>query len=112
PPASPSTSTPVAVNSAARRRSDEVGLPCSSTIGSPSPTSTYAISLPRTRRRRRFWNGNAGEIFSSGKAEIIFAPPIKVDRRLLQRVLILSAGMENVSTLSEVTRRGTLRGRK
>src|SRR5262245_29829505 len=42
---------------------DEVGLPCSSTMGSPSPTSTYAISLPRTRRRC-FWYGNAAEIMS------------------------------------------------
>src|SRR5262245_45399893 len=30
-------------------------------MGSPSPTSTYAISLPRTRRRF-FWYGNAAEI--------------------------------------------------
>src|ERR1700754_3339819 len=37
-----------------RQRYDEVGLPCSSTMGSPSPTSTYAISVPRTRRRC-FW---------------------------------------------------------
>src|SRR5215813_2516879 len=43
-----------------RQRYDEVGLPCSSTMGSPSPTSTYAISLPRTRRRC-FWYGNAAE---------------------------------------------------
>ena len=40
------------------QRYDEVGLPCSSTMGSPSPTSTYAISRPRTRRRF-FWYGNA-----------------------------------------------------
>ena len=38
-----------------RHRYDEVGLPCSSTMGSPSPTSTYAISLPRTRRRHFCW---------------------------------------------------------
>src|SRR5215813_10509194 len=44
-----------------RQRYDEVGLPCSSTIGSPLPTSTYAISRPRTRRRC-FWYGNAAEI--------------------------------------------------
>src|SRR5215472_6386258 len=44
-----------------RQRYDEVGLPCSSTTGSPSPISTYAISLPRTRRRC-FWYGNAAEI--------------------------------------------------
>jgi hypothetical protein len=44
-----------------RQRYDEVGLPCSSTMGSPSPSSTYAISLPRTRRRF-FWYGNAAEI--------------------------------------------------
>ncbi len=44
-----------------RQRYDEVGLPCSSTMGSPSPTSTYAISRPRTCRRF-FWNGNAAEI--------------------------------------------------
>src|SRR3989442_9326393 len=35
-------------------------------MGSPSPTSTYAISRPRTRRRC-FWYGNA--------AEIMFASP-------------------------------------
>jgi hypothetical protein len=44
-----------------RQRYDEVGLPCSNTMGSPSPTSTYAISLPRTCRRF-FWYGNAAEI--------------------------------------------------
>src|SRR5215470_203579 len=44
-----------------RQRYDEVGLPCSSTMGSPAPTSTYAISRPRTRRRC-FWYGNAAEI--------------------------------------------------
>src|SRR5215475_8081452 len=41
-----------------RQRYDEVGLPCSSTMGSPFPTSTYAISRPRTRRRC-FWYGKA-----------------------------------------------------
>ena len=50
-----------------RQRYDEVGLPCSSTMGSPSPTSTYAISLPRTSRRY-FLYGNA--------AEIMFASPV------------------------------------
>src|SRR4051812_6417780 len=50
-----------------RQRYDEVGLPCSSTMGSPSPPSTYAISRPRTRRRC-FWYGNA--------AEIMFASPV------------------------------------
>src|SRR5262249_45147137 len=44
-----------------RQRYDEVGLPCSSTMGSPSPTSTYAISLPKSRRRC-LWYGNAAEI--------------------------------------------------
>src|SRR5215468_9416417 len=44
-----------------RQRYDEVGLPCSSTMGSPCPTSTYAISLPRTRCRC-FLYGNAAEI--------------------------------------------------
>src|SRR5215831_18434129 len=44
-----------------RQRYEEVGLPCSSTIGSPSPTCTYDISLPRTRRRC-FWYGNAAGI--------------------------------------------------
>src|SRR5262249_15890419 len=50
-----------------RQRYDEVGLPCNRTIGSPSPTSTYAMSLPRTRRRC-FSYGNTAEI-------IIFASP-------------------------------------
>src|SRR5215472_14119456 len=44
-----------------RQRYDEVGLPCSSTMGSPLPTSTYAISRPRTCRRC-FWYGNAADI--------------------------------------------------
>src|SRR5882724_7828435 len=44
-----------------RQRYDEVGLPCSSTMGSPCPTSTYAISLPRTRRRCLRY-GNTAEI--------------------------------------------------
>src|SRR5215469_7598792 len=49
-----------------RHRYDEVGLPCRKTIGSPSPTSTYAISLPRTRHR----------FFLYGKtAEIMLASP-------------------------------------
>src|ERR1700730_4261555 len=51
-----------------RQRYDEVGLPCSSTIGSPSPTSTYAISRPRTRRRF-FWYGNAAEIMLASPLE-------------------------------------------
>src|SRR5262249_61024024 len=50
-----------------RKRYDEVGLPCSSTMGSPCPPSTYAISRPSTRRRC-FWYGNA--------AEIMFAAPV------------------------------------
>src|SRR5215813_9376805 len=54
-----------------RQRYDEVGLPCSSTMGSPSPTSTYAISLPRTRRRC-FWYGNAAEI--TGRLILDFWP--------------------------------------
>src|SRR5215471_14689291 len=53
-----------------RQRYDEVGLPCSSTMGLPSPSSTYAISLPRIRRRC-FWYGNA--------AEIMFAPPVEAN---------------------------------
>src|SRR5215471_5575692 len=53
-----------------RQRYDEVGLPCSNTMGSPSPTSTYAISLPRTCRRF-FSYGNA--------AEIMFASPVVAD---------------------------------
>ncbi|GAA5039098.1 hypothetical protein GCM10023317_94800 [Actinopolymorpha pittospori] len=43
-----------------------MGLPCSNTIGSPSPTSTYAISQPKISRR----------CFSYGKtAEIMVASP-------------------------------------
>src|SRR5262252_2088054 len=44
-----------------RQRYDEVGLPCSSTMGSPLPTSTYAIWLPRIPRRC-FLYGNTAEI--------------------------------------------------
>src|SRR5262245_38054968 len=51
-----------------RQRYDEVGLPCSSTMGSPSPTSTYAISLPRTRCRC-FWYGNAAEILFASSVD-------------------------------------------
>src|SRR5262249_61528895 len=43
------------------------GIACRGTMGSPAPTSTYAISLPRTRRRC-FLYGNA--------AEITFASPV------------------------------------
>ena len=49
-----------------RQRYDEVGLPWSNTMGLPSPTSTYAISRPRTRRRP-FWYGNAAEIMFASK---------------------------------------------
>jgi hypothetical protein len=55
-----------------RQRYDEVGLPCNSTMGSPCPTSTYAISRPRTRRRC-FWYGNAAEIMFA-----MFASPLVV----------------------------------
>src|SRR5262245_46605019 len=58
-----------------RQRYDEVGLPCSNTMGSPSPISAYAISLPRTCRRF-FWNGNAAEImFASPVVDDYQAPP-------------------------------------
>src|SRR6516165_534182 len=56
-----------------RQRYDEVGLPCCNTMGSPSPTSTYAISLPRTCRRF-FWYGNA--------AEIMFASPTQIPQAM------------------------------
>jgi hypothetical protein len=47
-----------------------------SALGSPCPTSTYAISLPRARRRC-FLYGNAVEImFASNTAETMFAPPV------------------------------------
>src|SRR5580765_4785602 len=55
-----------------RHRYDEVGLPCSSTMGSPSPTSTYAISLPRTRRRC-FWYGNVAEIMLASPSFFVVA---------------------------------------
>src|SRR5258707_4562348 len=51
-----------------RQRYDDVGLPCSSTLGSPCPTSTYAISRPRIRRRC-FWYGNAAEIMLASPSE-------------------------------------------
>src|SRR5215470_14320911 len=66
-----------------RQRYDEVGLPCSSTMGSPSPTSTYAISLPRICRRC-FRYGNAAEIVSAN-------PVLAVD-------LPSGAGMERSGT--------------
>src|ERR1700750_2953258 len=44
-----------------RQRYDGAGLPFNSTMGSPCPTSTYAISRPRTRRCC-FWYGGAAEI--------------------------------------------------
>src|SRR5262249_40683655 len=56
-----------------RQRYDEVGLPCNSTMGSPCPTSTYAISQPRTRRRC-FWYGNAEEIMFA-------SPPVTKGKR-------------------------------
>jgi integrase len=55
--------------------------------GSPSPASTYAMSLPRTRRRR-FWYGNAAEIMLA--SPVLTSPltarsilPPKVVQRLL-----------------------------
>src|SRR5215469_12045460 len=57
-----------------RQRYEEVGLPCNSTMGSPSPTSTYAISQPRTCRRC-FWYGNAAEI-------MFLASPLMVNSHL------------------------------
>src|SRR6516164_2444027 len=54
-----------------RQRYDEVGLPCSSRMGLPFPTSTYAISLSRIRCRF-FWYGNA--------EEIMFASPVISNR--------------------------------
>ena len=35
-----------------RQRKDDVGLPCKNTLGSPSPSSTVAISIPPTSIRR------------------------------------------------------------
>src|SRR5262249_60695788 len=51
-----------------RQRYEEVCLPCSSTMGSPFPSSTSASSRPRILRRC-FWYGNAAEImFASAVA--------------------------------------------
>src|SRR5215472_5893453 len=68
-----------------RQRYDEVGFPCNSTIGAPCPTSTYAISRPRTRRRC-FWCENVEEttfVFLYGNAAeiifIMFASPVMAD---------------------------------
>src|ERR1700752_1149390 len=87
-----------------RQRYDEVGLPCSSTMGSPSPTSTYAISMPRTRRRC-FLYGNA--------AEIMLAPPSWYSDGVgLQECLhcggnLLRVGLQpEVARIEEVDRRG------
>src|SRR5258708_36859444 len=55
-----------------RQRYDEVGLPCSSRRGSPSPTSTYAISRPWTRRRC-FWYGNTAEIMLASPSFFVVA---------------------------------------
>src|SRR5262245_46391371 len=85
-----------------RQRYDEVGLPCSSTIGSPCPTSTYAISRPRTRRRS-FLYGNA--------AEILFAFPLVVDFIVCEvaatcgLVMVLAPGFVLVQKLRSITRR-------
>src|SRR4029077_17678439 len=78
-----------------RQRYDEVGLPCSSTMGSPSPTSTYAISLPRTRRRC-FLYGNAAKIFFvSDVVEIMFAPPLVVDDHFVKPSFLCDAGQHH-----------------
>ena len=47
-----------------RQRYDDVGLPCRKTIGSPLPTSTYAIDRPRTCTRRLGYR-SSGEIAMS-----------------------------------------------
>src|SRR5262252_2847712 len=71
-----------------RQRYDEVGLPCSSTMGSPFPTSTYAISWPRARRRC-FRYGNAAEILfaSFNAAETMFASPVVAETGLCSPLL-------------------------
>src|SRR5262245_49328456 len=78
-----------------RQRYDEVGLPCNSTMGSPSPISTYAISRPRTRRRC-FWYGNAVEIMfvSPHTGRVLFAVhPVKTSdcgkvRRAASKIIL------------------------
>src|SRR6476469_5675462 len=83
-----------------RQRYDEVGFPCSSTMGSPSPASTYAISRPRTRRRS-FLYGNA--------AEILFAFPLVVDfivcavAATCDLVMALAPGVVLVQELRSIT---------
>src|SRR5262249_12767457 len=54
-----------------RQRYDEVGLPCRSTMGSPAPTSTYAISRPRIRRRC-FGYEDAAEIVFASLTSVLF----------------------------------------
>src|SRR6516225_10066335 len=61
-----------------RQRYDEAGLPCNSRMGSPCPTSRYAISRPRTRRRC-FWYGNAAEIMF-----VMYASPVVTDQECLR----------------------------
>src|SRR5262249_1778090 len=78
-----------------RQRYDEVGLPCSSTMGLPCPTSTYAISLPRTRRRC-FWYGNAGEIMLPSPSCFVVSEtglgiPVMEDEALVILVMVLGA---------------------
>src|SRR5262249_21332699 len=61
-------------------------------MGSPSPVSTDAISLPRTCRRCFLYGKAADILFASNAAETMFASPVvaptysqpKCDRPLLQ----------------------------
>src|SRR5580704_6679009 len=77
-----------------RQRYDEVGLPCSRTMGSPSPTSTYAISLPRTRRRF-FSYGNAAEIMLASPVVADYQAPPRTQRTAqFTAVEIGRAGLE------------------
>src|SRR6516162_549734 len=77
-----------------RQRYDEVGLPCRKTMGSPSPTSTYAISLPRTRRRC-FLYGNAAEIMLASPTilNLIVCPHCDIHIRCLVALDAKAVGM-------------------
>src|SRR5215831_19413116 len=75
-------------------------------MGSPCPSSTYAISRPRTGRRF-FWYGNAAEIMF-----IIFSSPVIPDEEYFQEVAARPGGLpsprvtEAASKTTSMTRSG------
>src|SRR5471032_3508453 len=71
-----------------RQRYDYVGLPCRKTLGSPSPTSTYLISVSRTATRFLGCGSEAVMFDSCQKVLAIFKASARPRRRHRGRDLV------------------------